>query len=156
MGQDVRRGARRLSARPAPPVIVVHSLAHALAALEAAAEIGCCITLLSAPDAGVYAGAGWFKALIEAARQAVPLARFDAILDCGDRAGAVQGAIRTGIGTVVFNGRADVAERLAEIAQQAGGALLTTRPRSLLDLGELFFASPDALRARCGDALASV
>ncbi|MBV8779499.1 MAG: hypothetical protein JO258_20100 [Alphaproteobacteria bacterium] len=111
---------------------------------------------MSAPDAGVYAGAGWFKALIEAARQAVPLARFDAILDCGDRAGAVQGAIRTGIGTVVFNGRADVAERLAEIAQQAGGTLLATRPRSLLDLGELFFASPDALRARCGDALASV
>src|SRR6185312_2439664 len=100
MGQHVRRGARRLSEtgpQPQPPAVVVHSLAHAVAALEAAADAGCSVTLLSAPDAGIYAGAGWFKAVVEAAREAEPGARFDAILDCGDQAGAVQAALRAGI-----------------------------------------------------------
>ena len=94
--------------------------------------------------------------MIEAAREAVPEARFSAILDCGDSAGAAQAAFRAGVEAVIFTGRADVAERLAAIAQQAGVSLLTTRPQPLLDLGELFFASSDTLRERCADALASV
>jgi hypothetical protein len=153
-----RRAFRRDALNePAPaPVIVVHSLAHAAAALEAAAAADRNIILLSAADAGVYAGAGWFKALASAAREAVPAARFTEILDCSDDAGAVQAALRIQIAAVIFTGRADVAERLAGIAQQAGASLLTARPPPLLDLGELFFASSDALRERCADALASV
>src|SRR5271163_1144478 len=80
-----------------PPVFVVHSLTQAVAALEAAAGAEREIILLSAPDAGIYAGAGWFKALIDAARMAVPAARFSAMLDCGDDAGATQGALRAGV-----------------------------------------------------------
>jgi len=153
-----RRAFRRdaLSEPEPAPVIVVHSLAHAVAALEAATATDRDIILLSAENAGIYAGAGWFKALVDTAREAVLVARFSAILDCGDDAGAVQGALRAGIAAVIFTGRADVAERLAAIAQQVGGSLLTTRPPPLLDLGELFFASSDTLRERCADALASV
>src|SRR6266436_10394547 len=87
------------------PVIIIHSLAHAVAALSAAAEAGRRVTLASAPDAGIYAGPGWFSALVAAARAAVPAAQCAALLDCGDDAGAAQAAIRTGIEGIVFTGR---------------------------------------------------
>jgi hypothetical protein len=153
-----RRVFRRdaLSGPGSAPAIAVHSLVHAVAALETAAARDRDIIVLSAPNAGIYAGAGWWRAMIEAARDAVPGARFSAILDCGDDAGAVQAALRAGVEAAIFTGRADVAERLAAIAQQTGVSLLTTRPQPLLDLGELFFASSDTLQERCADALASV
>lgn len=83
---------------------------------------------MSAPDAGIYAGPGWWTALVEAARDAVPAARFSPILDCGDDPGAAMAAIRAGAEAIVFTGRADVAERLAAIAAAAGARLLTRRP----------------------------
>ncbi len=135
------------------PVIIVHSLAHAVAALSAAAEAGRRVTLLSAPDAGIYAGPGWFGALVAAARAAVPAAHATALLDCGDDAGAAQAAIRAGIEGVVFTGRADVAERLADVARQRGALLLSARPAVVLDLETEFFASPEALQRRVAEAL---
>jgi hypothetical protein len=140
---------------PAPPVFVVHSLTQAVAALEAAAEGQRPIIILSAPNAGIYAGSGWFKALIDAARATVPTADAVFMLDCGDDAGAAQGALRAGIETVIFAGRADVAERLAAIAGAKGGRLLTARPDALLDLGRWFFADADTLRRHCAASLAS-
>jgi hypothetical protein len=75
---------------------------HAVAALEAASAASCGIVLLSAPNAGIYAGPGWWRALVEAAREAAPGAQAEFILDCGDDAGAAQGAIRAGIEAIVF------------------------------------------------------
>ena len=140
---------------PAPAVFIVHSLVHAVAALGAAAEVGRRIILLSAPDAGIYAGPGWFRALVDAAQAAVPTAQFTAILDCGDDAGAVQGAIRAGIEAVVFTGRPDVAERLAAIAAASSARLLTEPPTPVFDLGRWFFADTETLRQECTAALAS-
>jgi hypothetical protein len=137
-----------------PPVIIVHSLAHAVAALGAAAERGRAIVVASAPDAGIYAGPGWFGALLAAAREAVPAAQATALLDCGDDAGAAQATIRAGIEGIVFTGRADVAVRLADIASQRGALLVTTRPDPALDLGALFFADSETLRRRCAEILA--
>jgi hypothetical protein len=136
------------------PVIIIHSLAHAIAALSAAAEAGRPVTLSSAPDAGIYAGSGWFGALIRAARDSVPAAQSTALLDCGDDTGAAQAALRAGIEGVIFTGRADVADRLADIAAQAGAQSLTERPAAGLDLGGDFFARPDALCRRCAKFLA--
>jgi hypothetical protein len=138
------------------PVIIVHSLAHAVAALGAAADRGRAIVIASAPEAGIYAGPGWFRALVAAAREAVPAAQATALLDCGDEAGAAMAAIRAGIEGIVFTGRMDVAARLADIAGQRGAMLLTTRSQPALDLGTPFFADADALRRRCADVLASV
>ena len=109
--------------------------------------------MLSALDAGIYAGPGWWKAVTDAAREAVPGARFTAILDCGDDAGVAQGAIRAGIEAMVFTGRADVAERLSAITAAAGSSLLIRRPEAILDLGRWFFADGDELRRRCAEAL---
>lgn len=157
MGPHLRGGAQRLSGISAPvPAVIVHSLAHAVAALDAAAAAGRDVLLLSAPDAGISAGAGWWTALVAAARAAVPAARFSAVLDCGDEPGAAMAAIRAGAETIVFTGRPDVAARLADIASERGCRLLAERPPAVLDLGQQFFAAPEALRQFCADALASL
>jgi hypothetical protein len=87
--------------------------------------------------------------VIDAAREAVPAARSVAILDCGGDAGAAQGAIRAGVETIVFTGRADAAERLRAIAAAAGSRLLTQRPNAILDLVRWFFADSGTLHRRC-------
>ena len=153
MGEHLPEGEGLSEPAAVTPVFVIHSLAHAAAVLAAASDAGRAVVLLSAPDAGIYAGPGWFKALVQAARAAVPNATFSAMLDCGDDAGAAQGAIRGGIAAVIFTGRADVAERLAAIAASAGLRLLTRRPDAALDLGRWFFADGGELRRRCADAL---
>jgi len=110
--------------------------------------------LASALEAGIYGGPGWWCGLIAAASTAVPAARSTALLDCGDDAGAAQGAIRAGVEAIVFTGPADVAERLADVAGQRGARLFTNRPATDLDLGDSFFAPPEALRQRCAALLA--
>jgi hypothetical protein len=135
------------------PVIIIHSLAQAIAALNVAARAGRAIVLASAPDAGGYVGPGWFGALIAAAREAVPEARFSALLDCGDNVGAALAAIRSEIEGVVFIGRADVAGRLADIARQHRVRFETDRWATALDLGEDFFGSGDSIERRCAEFL---
>jgi hypothetical protein len=105
--------------------------------------------LISAPDAGGYVGPGWFKALVAAAREAVPDARCFTFLDCGDNVGAALAAIRTEVEGVIFTGRPDVAQRLAEIALQHSVHFDTKRRAEALDLAEDFFASQEDLVRRC-------
>ena len=87
--------------------------------------------------------------MIDAAQTAVPAACASAILDCGDDAGAAQAALRAGVATIVFTGRADVAERLAAIATAMGARLLAARPAADLDLLAEFFSDAATLRRRC-------
>ena len=138
---------------PREPVIIIHSLAQAIAGLTAAARAGRPVVLASAPGAGSYVGPGWFGALVRAARVAVPDARFSTLLDCGDDVGAALAAIRSEVEGVVFTGRAEVARRLADIAHQHGVRFVTNRPSALLDLGDDFFASTEVLERRCADLL---
>jgi hypothetical protein len=109
--------------------------------------------LISAPDAGGYVGPGWFKALVAAAREAVPDIRCSSFLDCGDNVGAALAAIRAEVEGVIFTGRPDIARRLADIAQQHGVRFETKRPPAALDLAEDFFASPEDLKKRCATFL---
>ena len=153
MGRHLPEGESLSESASPAPHIVVHSLTHAVAVLETAAAMDRAVALLSAPDAGIYVGPGWFKALVDAAREAMRDASFTAILDCGDDAGAAQGAIRVGIEAVIFNGRADVAARLMAIAVANGTLLLTRRPEATLDLGRWFFADGETLRRRCAETL---
>ena len=119
----------------------------------AAARAGRSVVLASAPGAGSYGGPGWFGALIAAAREAVPEARFSALLDCGDDVGAALAAIRSEIEEIVFIGQADVARRLADIARQHDVRLVLHRPAAALDLAEDLFASPEVIEQRCADLL---
>jgi acyl-CoA reductase-like NAD-dependent aldehyde dehydrogenase len=114
---------------------------------------GRAIVLASPPDAGGYVGPGWFRELVAAAREAVPEARFSALLDCSDNVGAALAAIRAEVEGIIFTGRADVARRLADIAGQHGVRFETKRPTAALDLEDEFFTSPEEIERRCAEFL---
>lgn len=112
-------------------MVVIHCLAHAVAALEAAEQAGASITLLSPPSFAAYGGAGFFNAIVSRARAKVPAAKFEAILDCGEAPGLTLGALRSGAKAVRFDGRPAVRKKIAEIAAAHGARLLAIRPRAL-------------------------
>jgi hypothetical protein len=132
--------------------VVIHELAHARAALAAAAELDVSVALWSAPGAAAYAGAGWFDAVLRlvCGQQASTETEIVAVLDCGDRADLVQAAWRQGVSHVCFSGRSDVARRLAGIARHYGATLHRKRPLALdlLDCSDPVAACRDWLGGR--------
>ncbi|NUB09057.1 hypothetical protein FW320_23105 [Azospirillum sp. Vi22] len=111
--------------------IRIHSLTDADAACAAAADLGVSLLLVSAPGAAASAGAGWFREVAARAAARHPSVAMTAVLDCADRPGDALGALSAGIGAILFTGRLDVAERLADIAAQRSARLLTTLPEAL-------------------------
>jgi acyl-CoA reductase-like NAD-dependent aldehyde dehydrogenase len=97
--------------------VVVHHLEQARAALAAAAELGCPIALRSAPGAAGYAGVGYLKALGDAVGH-------ELLIDCGDDAGLVMAALRTGCRRIAFSGSAELGRRLSEMAEQSGATVV--------------------------------
>ena len=95
------------------PEVVVHDRVQAEAALAAAKEVGAKIWLRSAPDAAAYAGVGYLKALGD-------LVGHEIVVDCGDDAGLVMAALRTGCRRLAFSGEAAVSQLLAEMAAEVG------------------------------------
>jgi hypothetical protein len=109
------------------PAVVVHGLAHARAVLA----VGRAVTLLSAPGAALFAGCGWWCALVERARGEHPGVPIDDILDCADASGLALGALRTGQRRLVLSPGAPGWQSVATIAASLGGELLTARPPAL-------------------------
>lgn len=85
---------KKTAKKTAPPVIVVHHLGHARAALKGAETLGIAVRLESAANTAAQGGALWFAHVIAAAAGNHPAARFEAVLDCGPAAGRALGAIR--------------------------------------------------------------
>ena len=112
--------------------IIFHHLDHARAALDAAGQVGVALTLQSAPGAAVYGGVSYLKAiLVRAGAQ-------QAIIDCGENEGAAMAALRSGWKRVIFSGRADVFDKLADMAGQQGASVLQPDPDGeVLDLLDL-------------------
>ena len=109
------------------PAVVIHGLADARAALA----IGCPVTLLSARGAALYAGSGWWRAVIARAHAEysdVPMAD---ILDCADASGLALGALRIGQRLLVLDPRAPGWHSVAAIAAEQGGTMFTSRPPAL-------------------------
>jgi hypothetical protein len=96
---------------------VVHYLEQARAALAAAAAAGGAIQLRSAPGAAGYAGVGYLKALGEHVGH-------ELLIDCGDDAGLIMAALRTGCRRLVFSGSEEVRRPLADMAEQLGAELV--------------------------------
>jgi hypothetical protein len=109
------------------PAVVVHGLPDARAALAA----GHAVTLLSAPGAALFAGCGWWRALIDHARREYPAATLDDILDCADASGLALGALRIGQRLIVLDPIAPGWQAVAEVAASLGGMVLATRPPAL-------------------------
>ena len=124
--------------------VIIHSLAHARAALAAAAEFDVPVTLSSAPGAAAYVGPGWFQEVAAQARDAFPEVEATVLIDCGARPGHVLAALRTGFACVRFTGGKAVSERLAAIAEAYGAELVTGR----LDALDLRLATEPATACR--------
>ncbi len=100
--------------------IIIHTLEQATAALAAASEFDCDVTLLSAPGAAAYVGATVFRDMVAAAAANHPQSRHLAVLDCGDDPGLALGAMRHGIKAVRISNGKKIRDKLAEIADQRG------------------------------------
>ena len=96
---------------------MVHHLEQAQTALAAAAELGCAIELRSAPGAASYAGVGYLKALGDEVGH-------ELLVDCGDDAGLVMAALRTGCRRIAFSGCAELARRVRDMAEQQDAVLV--------------------------------
>jgi len=122
------------AADKAMPQIIVHSLAEAVAALEAAQALAMTVTLVSPAGAAAVAGPAWFAALLGEARRAVPGASFRGVLDCADAAGYALAALRHGVPAIAFDGAPDAAAKLRDIAVQCGAEIIAVDFATALDL----------------------
>jgi hypothetical protein len=110
-----------------PPAVIVHGLADARVALAP----GLPVTLLSAPGAALYAGCGWWQAMVAAARAEFPAAEMVDILDCADGSGQAMAALRIGVIRLVLWRGASGWSAVATIAAQPGGFVLESAPPAL-------------------------
>jgi hypothetical protein len=124
-----------------PPQVVVHDRVQAEAVLAVAAELGRDVWLRSAPGAAGYAGVGYLKALGD-------LVGHEIVIDCGDDAGLVMAALRTGCQRLAFSGPAAVSQRLAEMAAEVGAWYRHETQAHMLCL-----SPDDDARSRCRDWL---
>jgi hypothetical protein len=113
-----------------PPAIIVHGLPDIRIALAP----GRPVTLLSAPGAALYAGCGWWAALLAAAPRAGP-----AFLDCADAPGRAWEGLKLGLRGIVLAPCPAWAQVAAYAAAQ--GAILLAAAPPALDL-----ATPGAAR----------
>jgi alkanesulfonate monooxygenase SsuD/methylene tetrahydromethanopterin reductase-like flavin-dependent oxidoreductase (luciferase family) len=127
VGYGSRNGETGLKQNPR--AITVISLAQTEFALAAAAALGVCVTVISAPNAAQAVGPGWFDAVIAAAQARYPDVRVTAILDCGDAPGHALAALRHGVKAIRYNGPS--AAQIDDIAAQSGAVLFRERPESL-------------------------
>ena len=125
------------SARAVPILrVIVHDIDQVRIALSVALDVGVPAALFSAAAASAWLGGGYWAALERLARQEFPGVEFDLVLDCGDRAGDVMAALRAGCAAVRFDGRADVAAKLAAMAEARDVRWLTD-PLPPVDLSEV-------------------
>ena len=110
------------------PAVIVHGLSDAVAALARGAAEGHGVTLLSAPGAALYAGCGWWLALVEAARESHPGVPRTDILDCADGTGQALAALRIGLRRLVLWPEAPGRDSVVSIAEAAGGFVLASAP----------------------------
>lgn len=103
-----------------PYAIVIHDIDDVRAAMAAAQELDKPVVLLSAPGAVAYLGATVFRDMVADAAKDHPLARYQAVLDCGDEPGLAMGAMRHGVSSVCVHVLPEVEAKLAENAEKRG------------------------------------
>lgn len=106
------------------PRVIVADWRQAREQLEAARQAGRAVFLCSPPGASAWLGAGYWRALQDRADGEFPDLRFTLALDCADRAGDAMAALRAGVRSVVFTGRAEIAAKLRNMAAQSGSIIL--------------------------------
>lgn len=139
---------------PIRKAVIVHHLAHIMAAAEAAASLGVPVTVRSVPGAARVLGPGVFKAMVEAARTSVPAADMVAVLDCEAEPGDALSALRHGIDRVRLDPAVAAYPRVAAIAESQGRSM-DEDPSPALDLAAVPKGTdPSELAVACRNWLA--
>lgn len=107
---------------------IVHSLGEAIAALAEGEAQGSGVVLVSGPGAALYAGCGWWRALVEAARAVHPNVPCTDVLDCADGTGQALAALRVGLTRLVLWPAAPGRAAAVAIAESLGGFVMAAPP----------------------------
>jgi hypothetical protein len=113
--------------RPVSPAVVIHGAAD----VDRACAPGLRVTLLSAPGAAIFAGPGWWLALIRQSRARHGALIAGDILDCGDAGGLALAALRLGQRTLILDRGCAAFDAVAATAGGLGACLLAIRPAAL-------------------------
>ena len=105
-----------------PPAVVVHGLPH----LQLATAPGRPVTLLSGPGAAIYAGCGWWRALMALGAGDNP-----DILDCAAAPGRAMEALRVGCRLLVLDPAVPAWGLVVSRAALVGATVLPERPPAL-------------------------
>ena len=105
-----------------PPAIVIHGLPD----LRLATAPGLPVTLLSGPGAAIYAGCGWWRALMALGAGGNP-----DVLDCADAPGRAMEALRAGCRLLVLDPAVPAWSLVAARAEVVGASVLAQRPPAL-------------------------
>ena len=108
-----------------PAAAVVHGSAD----VDRACAAGLPVVLLSAPGAALFAGVGFWRALVDRARARHGELIVADILDCADAPGLALAALRMGQKTVVLEPSCPGFAAVAAIAAAQDALILTHDPR---------------------------
>lgn len=120
--------------RPPAAAFIVADIDQALAVFAAAETAAQPLHIESPPGYGAFAGGGFWKALLDAAARAHPGATVDAVLDCGEEAGAALAAIRAGVPAIRCRLRGPARARLKALAARAGVGFAEGRRPAACDI----------------------
>ncbi|MCB8875167.1 hypothetical protein [Acidisoma silvae] len=118
--------------RAGPPAVTIHGLEDGDSVLRP----GVPVMILSAPGAALYAGAGWWRALIAELRARHPGAVFVDLLDCADAPGRAAEALRAGQKAILFHAETPaILAAIQAMAEACQAQVWTERPEAL-DMAE--------------------
>ncbi len=108
--------------------IVIHSLEDAKTAIAVASQLGCPVTLQSAPGAAAYLGPQVFRDIIAEASVGQDDTAVRVVFDCGDDPGLALAALRHGLKAIRVDAPAETLEKIADIAAQTQAQVEPAQP----------------------------
>ncbi len=123
--------AGRKNSAGATRPIVIHSLADARAAFEAAARLRVSLVVESAEAAAGNVGPMWFLEVLRGAKAEHPKVKVTAVMDCGDSPGYALAALRAGCRAIRVKASPRVKSKIRAVAKAHGAVLCARRPRAL-------------------------
>ncbi len=108
--------------------IIVHSLQDAKMAVAVAAQLGCPVTLQSAPGAAAYLGPQVFRDMIKQAGSGQDATFVRAVFDCADDPGLALSALRHGLKAIRVDAPKETLDKISDIAAQTQARVEPARP----------------------------
>ena len=112
------------------PAVIVHGIDHVRCALRP----GRPVVLLSGHGAALYAGTGWWLAMIAMAHAEFPATVMADLLDCADAPGRAMEALRAGQAAIRLDRSVPAWRAVAAVAAGLGARVFADRPPAI-DLG---------------------